>query len=121
LTIHIGSENYINADEVFAVAKNKGATMKKVRLIATRDGKYYSLSGGDPTRSLIIMNNGVIFGSCVTAKTLSNRINSMFQIDAITDKVLEDADIIEDAADDDEFRLDDTYAAETEDDDEEDD
>lgn len=115
LHVHIGLENYINSDHVFAVARNKGATMKRLRCLAEKEGRYYPLTGGYATKSLIFMDNGTVFGSCITAKTLASRINTARHAIAAGDRVQTSAMTDHGDGDNDEYLLDDTYAAESED------
>lgn len=116
MIVHIGKENYVNMDEVYAIAKNKGETMRKARVLANKNKLYYSFACGEPTRSLLFMKNGMIFGSCVTAKTLRDRFN-LVQASNVTvhPRVLDDE---EDIGDNDEYFLDETFAEESEDDEE---
>lgn len=120
MIVHIGKENYINLDEVYAIGRNKGETMRKARLLAAKNGLYQSFACGDPTRSLIFMKNGMVFGSCVTAKTLKDRFNiAKLTNVAINPRVFDDDDE-DDIGDNDEYYLDETFAEETEDDGEDD-
>lgn len=116
--VHIGMENYINADRVFAVARNRGNTMKRLRTLAAKDGRYFPMAGNDATRSLIFMDNGVIFGSCVTAKTLSTRFNTPLYHIAASERVQTNIMNSDGDGDNDEYYLDDTFAPESEDDEE---
>lgn len=116
--VHIGMENYINADRIFAVARNRGNTMKRLRTLAAKDGRYFPMSGNDATRSLIFMDNGVIFGSCVTAKTLSTRFNTPIFQAAASEQAQANVLNADDNGDNDEYYLDDTFAPESEDDEE---
>lgn len=119
MKVHIGLENYVDGDRVLTIMKYRGATMMKLKKIAIKDGRFYSLTGPEPLRSLLLMDNGIIIGSCITSKTLCSRMNGpMFPV-AMTERAQAQALADDDESDNDEYRLDETYAAESSDDEDE--
>lgn len=108
---HVGQENYVNIDHVYAIIRNRGATPKKLRNLAEQEHRLYSLTGGEATRSLLVMDNGLIMTSCVTARTLKERLNAAqheLQLQAFA--AAESRQGAEPNGDNDDYYLDDEYA-----------
>lgn len=73
---NIGAGNYVDSDDVYALIRYKGEIARRVKLNSTKDKRFYNLTGGGGTRSLIVFSNGIVMSSCVTTRTLKERLNS---------------------------------------------
>ena len=70
----IGHDNFVNDDKVVAVLKPGSAPMRKLKEQAKAAGKLVDGTAGKPTRSFVLMENGMLIQSVNTPATLISRV-----------------------------------------------
>lgn len=73
---NIGAGNYVDSDDVYALIRYKGEIARRLKMSTTKEKRFYNLTGGNGTRTLIVFSNGIVMSSCVTTGTLKARLNS---------------------------------------------
>lgn len=74
--INIGYGNMINADKVISVIKPDAAPVKRLIQQARDNGNAVDATCGRRTKSVIIIENGIIILSALLPETIAQRINS---------------------------------------------
>lgn len=74
--INIGYGNMVNSDKIIAVIKPEAAPVKRMIQNAKDNGNAIDATCGRKTKSVIIIENGVIILSALIPETISSRINS---------------------------------------------
>ena len=77
-TLNIGHGAAISADKVFAILPVSSAPIKALKKTAKDADRFIDASYGKPTRSLIIMSEGLVIGTSVLADTLADRFDTLY-------------------------------------------
>ena len=76
-TLNIGHGAAISADKVFAILPVSSAPIKAIKKTAKDADRFIDASYGKPTRSLIIMSEGLVIGTSVLSDTLKDRLSDL--------------------------------------------
>lgn len=76
MIINIGYGNMINSDKVVAIIRPDAAPIKRMIQTAKDNGTALDATCGRKTKSVIIIENGIIVLSALLPDTISSRINS---------------------------------------------
>lgn len=76
MIIHIGYNNFVEADKVIAITSLRTLQAKRAREDALDEKRYIDCTSNKITRSLIFLEGGQIVGSTFVPKTLRDRINN---------------------------------------------
>lgn len=74
--VSIGMDHLAQANRIIAVFSPHTTTGKRYIAAAKKTGLFVDASVGRKTRSLILMDDGTVLFSAVSAPTLLNRLNS---------------------------------------------
>lgn len=110
--IHIGNGAYVDSGQVSVVVRfNKDSRIIRTILNDAKAQKtYYRMTGAKKLASFIVMKNGFVIGSCVSAKTLARCMNENQSVtDATKLARHRGIDHIGQAEDTDDAYLDDSY------------
>lgn len=75
--VHVGMGRLVQAGRVLAVIRASGAVGKSHRLRAREEGRYIDATGNKGLKTLLLMDDGSVMGSMITAKTLLKRLNGL--------------------------------------------
>ena len=73
--INIGNDNYVESTRILSVTIVGSSPIRKVMQNANEKGQLIDLTCGKKTRSLVIMDTGVIFQSSIGPNTIAERSN----------------------------------------------
>lgn len=73
--VNIGCGSHLNMTEVLSIIPRKSKTVDKLVAMAKSEGRYMSISKQYPVKCIIICKNGYVYGSPISARTLSRRSN----------------------------------------------
>ena len=73
--INIGNENYVESTRILGITIVGSSPIRKLMQNTQEKNQLIDLTCGKKTRSLIIMDTGVIFQSSVGASTIAERSN----------------------------------------------
>ncbi len=74
--LSIGHDNFVNSLKIISVLKPGSAPLRKLKEQAKAAGKLIDGTAGKPTRSFILMENGMLIQSVNTPATLVARLGS---------------------------------------------
>lgn len=74
--INIGYGNMVNADKVISIIKPDAAPVKRLIQQAKDNGNALDATCGRKTKSVIVIDNGLIVLSALLPETIAQRINS---------------------------------------------
>ncbi len=74
--LSIGHDNFVNSLKIISVLKPGSAPLRKLKEQAKAAGKLIDGTAGKPTRSFILMENGMLIQSVNTPATLAARLGS---------------------------------------------
>ena len=74
--INIGYGNMVNADKVTSIIKPDAAPVKRLIQQAKDNGNALDATCGRKTKSVIVIDNGLIVLSALLPETIAQRINS---------------------------------------------
>ncbi len=74
--ISLGFENFVDKKRVLAVLKPGSSPMRKLKETKKKEGLLVDTTSGKPTRSFILMDNGVLFLSSHLPETIIERIEN---------------------------------------------
>ena len=74
--LSIGHENFVNSSKIVSILKPGSAPLRKLKEQAKSAGKLVDATAGKPTRSFILMENGMLIQSVNTPATLSARVGN---------------------------------------------
>lgn len=80
--LHIGFETYIDSEKIILISAcdiDKLRREMKKREIDKNSPKYWNATGGKETRSVILMNDGMVVTSALNADTLVGRYEDMIR------------------------------------------
>ncbi len=73
--INVGYGNVINADKLIAVISSDSAPARRKIQNSKEEGLAVDATQGRKTKSLLVMENGIIILSALTPDTITSRIN----------------------------------------------
>ena len=73
--INIGNDNYVESTRILSVTIVGSSPIRKAMQNAGEKGQLIDLTCGKKTRSLVIMDTGVIFQSSIAPNTIAERSN----------------------------------------------
>ena len=73
--INIGNDNYVESTRILSVTIVGSSPIRKAMQTAAERGQLIDLTCGKKTRSLVIMDTGVIFQSSIAPNTIAERSN----------------------------------------------
>lgn len=73
--INIGNDNYVESTRILSVTMVGSSPLRKAMQNASEKGQLIDLTCGKKTRSLVIMDTGVIFQSSIAPNTIAERSN----------------------------------------------
>ena len=88
---HAGMGNYVCANRVIAMITPHTVCGKRILKTAKNTGMYIDACLSRPMKTLLLLDDGGVLGSCITAKTLARRANKEETENPFEDKE-EDAD-----------------------------
>lgn len=71
--IHIGYGNIVNADKIISIVSPDAAPIKRMIQKAREDGTGVDATQGRKTKSVIVMENGMIVLSALLPETIGQR------------------------------------------------
>ena len=71
--IHIGFGNIVNADKIISIVSPEAAPIKRMVQKAKEDGNSVDATQGRKTKSVIVMENGMLVLSALLPETISSR------------------------------------------------
>lgn len=74
--VSLGFDNYLEKDKILAVLKPGSSPMRKLKEAKKKEGKLIDATGGKPTRSFILTDNGNLFLSSHLPSTIIERIEN---------------------------------------------
>ncbi len=74
--ISLGFDNYIDRKRVVAVLKPGSSPMRKLKETKKKEGLLVDTTSGKPTRSFVLLDNGVLFLSSHLPETIIERIEN---------------------------------------------
>ena len=74
--LSIGHDNFVNSLKIISVLKPGSAPIRKLKEQAKAAGKLIDGTAGKPTRSFVLMENGMLIQSVNTPATLVARFGS---------------------------------------------
>ena len=74
--LSIGHDNFVNSLKIISVLKPGSAPLRKLKEQAKAAGKLIDGTAGKPTRSFVLMENGMLIQSVNTPATLVARLGS---------------------------------------------
>ena len=74
-TLNIGHNARVNICKVMAILPWRSAPVKAIKKTAKENDRFIDASYGKPTRSLIIMSEGLVIGTSVMTDTLNDRLS----------------------------------------------
>lgn len=72
--VPVGGGNIVCASKITAVVPNDGRLAEKVIGTAKKTNRYVALTNGRKSRSIIMMDNGIVFTSRLRTETLFKRL-----------------------------------------------
>lgn len=72
---HAGMGNYVCANRVVSMINPFTACGRRILKTAKQSGTYLDCCHQRPMKTLLILDDGGVMGSCITAKTLARRAN----------------------------------------------
>ena len=72
--ISLGFDNYVDRKRVVAVLKPGSSPMRRLKELKRKEGLIVDATSGKPTRSFILLDNGVLFLSSHLPETIIERI-----------------------------------------------
>jgi len=79
-TLNIGHGAAVSADKVFAILPVSSAPIKAIKKTAKDAERFIDATYGKPTRSLIVMSEGLVIGTSVMSDTLKDRLKASGQL-----------------------------------------
>lgn len=74
--IHVGFDNYLNLDDVIAVASPGSAPMKRMMQRGKRDDRLIDLTSGRRTKAVIVLHDDRVAVVAITPETFHGRAAS---------------------------------------------
>ncbi len=74
--IHIGFGNIVNAEKIVSIVKPDAAPVKRMVQKAKEDGSSVDATQGRKTKSVIVMENGMLVLSALLPETIGQRMTS---------------------------------------------
>ncbi|MCD4655476.1 DUF370 domain-containing protein [bacterium] len=74
--LNVGFNNFVSPDRVLAILNPESAPMKRLREEARQSNKLVDATQGRRTRSIILLDTGLIVLSGIQEETLVQRLNS---------------------------------------------
>ena len=71
--IHIGFGNIVNADKIISIVSSEAAPIKRMVQKAKEEGISVDATQGRKTKSVIVMENGMLVLSALLPETISAR------------------------------------------------
>ena len=75
--VHIGFQNYVNADRVLALIQPNSSPVRRIRERAFEDNKLVDATKGRKTRSILIMDSGHIVLSGIGHESMLPRFREV--------------------------------------------
>jgi len=74
--LSIGHDNFVNSRKIISILRPGSAPLRKLKEQAKEAGKLVDATAGKPTRSFILMENGMLIQSVNTPATLAARLEN---------------------------------------------
>lgn len=84
--IHAGMGNMVCANRVIAMINPQTACGKRYLKDSKKSGRYIDVCLGRPMKTLLLIEDGSVMGSAITAKTLARRCNREESGNALDDE-----------------------------------
>ncbi len=72
--IHIGFGNIVNADKIISIVKPDAAPVKRMVQKAREEGTSVDATQGRKTKSVLVMENGMLVLSALLPETIGQRL-----------------------------------------------
>lgn len=100
---HAGMGNFVCANRVVAMINPNTACGRRHLKAAKKDGSYIDCTASRPLKTIVLLEEGLVLGSAIRAKTLACRVNSIEESNALTGEDEDDGnELYEEDFDDDE-------------------
>lgn len=76
LIVNVGYGNMVNSDKIVGIIKPDAAPVKRMIQMAKDTGKAIDATCGRKTKSVIVIEDGVLMLSALLPETIASRINS---------------------------------------------
>ena len=72
--ISMGHGHVVCANKIWAVIRNDTAQSKRIIKKAKQEGSYYDWTARRPMKSIVLMDDSSVIGSCFSVSTIYNRL-----------------------------------------------